>query len=50
MRPMHAPGSYPAIAAAVTAAALIGAGFAGWLGQGARMFASLAETGLAWCF
>jgi len=31
-------------------AALLGLGLAGWLDQGARLFVTLAEAGLAWCF
>ncbi len=31
-------------------AALLGAGFAGWLDRGAAMFLAMAETGLSWCF
>ncbi|MBK8457113.1 MAG: hypothetical protein IPL47_08420 [Phyllobacteriaceae bacterium] len=38
------------LAAAAMAAALIGLGLAGWLDSGARMFMTLAEAGLAWCF
>ncbi|MFZ1680797.1 MAG: hypothetical protein WAT70_07230 [Rhizobiaceae bacterium] len=36
--------------AAALAAAAVGAGLAGWLDQGAEMFLTLAEAGLAWCF
>lgn len=35
---------------AAASAAIVGLGFAGWLDSGARMFMTLAEAGLAWCF
>lgn len=39
-----------AFGAAAFAAAMVGLGLAGWLESGARMFMTLAEAGLAWCF
>ena len=38
------------VLAAAGAAALLGLGLAGWLDDGARMFMTLAEAGLSWCF
>lgn len=37
-------------AAAAAGAALVGLGLAGWLDDGARLFMTLAEAGLSWCF
>lgn len=49
-----APATFPAIlrtgALLVLLAALAGLGLAMWLENGAAMFISLAEAGLAWCF
>ncbi len=36
--------------AAAADAALVGLGLAGWLDDGARIFMTLAEAGLSWCF
>lgn len=46
----NAPRAALVFSAAAVSAALIGLGLAGWLDSGARMFMTLAEAGLAWCF
>ncbi|MBZ0163144.1 MAG: hypothetical protein K8H74_10570 [Notoacmeibacter sp.] len=38
------------LAGLVAAAALLGAGLAGWLDKGAAIFLAMAESGLSWCF
>ncbi len=37
-------------AGAILASGATGLAFAGWLDNGARIFMTMAETGLAWCF
>ena len=36
--------------AAIVMAAGTGAAFAGWVGHGPQILASLAQSGLGWCF
>lgn len=50
MRPVSVQSIFAVGAAAALFAAATGLAFAGWIGNGARIFLSLAESGLSWCF
>jgi hypothetical protein len=49
-RPASIQGTLALAAAAVALSAITGLAFAGWLGHGADIFLSLAQSGLSWCF
>jgi hypothetical protein len=49
-RPASIQGALALAAAAVALSAVTGLAFAGWLGHGADIFLSLAQSGLSWCF